>query len=630
MSPTSSPPSSKSLNSANVIAGLLAAATGIALGLACVPFSWVRSLADRYSGDGSADPYTPALHGRLQALAVAMAFGFVGIAVFVHWFARRPAGRAWFARRAHERQALASALWADGAWWLRWVYRDGLWLIAAMVVSIAARWPNAATPLRFDEAITWRQVAALPWWMLVAVYDEPNHHVAHSLAMSASTGLAGDSLTAIRGPSWIASTLTVMLAVVIARCIAVPSQTIAPLTPRQRIAAGWAAIGCMTSLSLHSAFAEYGIYARGYSMMFLAVTVAAWSLNSTVRHGSITAWYAAVASSAAALWTIPTAVYYLAAIAIAVLVSAATSSVDRRHLVRTVGTWSAASLTLALVLYAPILVVSGAERLVANPYVRPLGLGAWYQQAPHAWQQASDLFFRDQSRWGIAGLGLVALSAAWRTITDPSRDGWRGWIQCVAVGGGWVLLCLLQRVHPPARTWVGLAIPMSVGIGLTLAWLAAGSCDDAASASHAPRRTPWCGRLLAAGLLLAIAIGPARGLMSGQSIARSTEIGACPEAMAAARQLQRVWQPEQKIITTCPSAGTFDYAWRRLGMPSAALDPPSGEPVASHYVVVCHGFGFDQSINQVLMQQRATEFLIPREATPVGQFQYLTVYRLDP
>ena len=49
-----------------LIAPLLLAG-GVALGgLAALPFTSVQGWVDQFAGDGSAEPYTPALHRRLQ------------------------------------------------------------------------------------------------------------------------------------------------------------------------------------------------------------------------------------------------------------------------------------------------------------------------------------------------------------------------------------------------------------------------------------------------------------------------------------------------------------------------------------------------------------------------------------
>jgi hypothetical protein len=245
------------------IAGIAIVVIGAALvASALTPFHIVRGHLDRRAGDGSADPYTPQLHRRLQiACALAGAAATCG-GVAMLFLARRRPGWLAGARRRWRRDGRRFGRHARRLRRIDLVAMAGLMMIAALV-----RWPYLDQPMRYDESHTYLNYASQPWYVAIAKYDAPNNHILHTLAVRASARLLGDSPFAIRLPAFLAGVL------------------LAPACYLLGVAVRGRAAGALAGLTVAawSPLVEFSTNARGYTLvcLFTVPRRGAWPVDDS-------------------------------------------------------------------------------------------------------------------------------------------------------------------------------------------------------------------------------------------------------------------------------------------------------------------------------------------------------------
>jgi hypothetical protein len=125
--------------------------------------------------------------------------------------------------------------------------------ILILLLAVAALYiVNLSRMMQYDEAYTLRQYADTPVHALLA-YTLPNNHLLNSLAVWASTGLAGMSEVAVRLPAMMWSILSVALIYRIAT----------------RLEGHHTGLLAATILATTCIFADYATNARGYSLSIL-------------------------------------------------------------------------------------------------------------------------------------------------------------------------------------------------------------------------------------------------------------------------------------------------------------------------------------------------------------------------
>jgi hypothetical protein len=213
---------------------------------------------------------------------------------------------------------------------------------------------------------------------------------------------------------------------------------------------------------------------------------------------------------------------------------------------------------LSFVLYVPVVVVSGPERLVANRFVEPLGAQELARDLTTSLARTWSLWNRDLP-WPL----VVLLIAGVLAHTAQELKQRRAPLAVLALGVC-LALVLVQRVAPFERVWLFL-LPLYFV-------LATGGLLSLATVT-VPR---WAGSTAVIGL--ACLLG-AVVLRSG-SILASQETGAFPDAAHVAEALRGKLGPEDAVVTQLPaSLPELQYYFRRDGLPLAALvRPPEQAP----------------------------------------------------
>ena len=345
--------------------------------------------------------------------------------------------------------------------------------VLTVFAALAAR--NLDLPVRWDEAHTFLRFAAGSIWTTLSDYSRPGNHVLHSLAVQAARQFLGDDPAALRLPAFLAA------------CLTLPA-----VWWFVRREFGWLAAAFATTLvGTSPLFIEYAANARGYTLTCLAFMVLLLCGQGIVRRPEDhVRWGLFAAVTALGVFTNPTMVFP-AAIATAWVALARwreTGVAGMRPLVVNGVVWGAAAVALTTLLYAPALMVSGADALFFNEVVQPGGASfpVVLANAPRiwiAWHAATPV-------WAQAALLLALLVGA---MAPRRPSGHRGVLAlAVVLGTGAVFLVKPVFLYPRYTTFLLLATMIVAGAG-------AACLVDAASArlrskAHLRSRPGMAGR----------------------------------------------------------------------------------------------------------------------------------------
>ncbi len=281
---------------------------------------------------------------------------------------------------------------------------------------------------------------------------------------------------------------------------------------------------------------EYSTNARGYTLQALCFVSMLSLALLAARRRSLSALLLAALVAALGAYAVPTMLYGVAVVAVWLLID---RRLTPRHLL-------ASGLILGLVtvvLYLPVIVISGPDKLAANRFVVPLTFAELPGELSHSLLSTWAFWNRDVP-WLVAALLLFGFCA---TVLNELRER-RVPLGLLALGVCFVLV-LAQRVAPFERVWLFL-LPLY----LTIASAGLARFVD--------------------GRLLALVFGGvlAYTTLTSGSILASTETGAFPGAEGVARTLAPRLAPDDAVTTHLPaSLPELQYYFSRAGLPINVL-----------------------------------------------------------
>ena len=393
------------------------------------------------------------------------------------------------------------------------------------LVAIGLRIAFLGQPMRYDEALTFNEFASRPLYYGLSFYPDPNNHLLNTLLMHLSFIALGNQPWVLRLPAFVSGVLLVPATYGLARLLYGPS----------------AAVLAATLVGVSSYVVEYSTNARGYSLQVLCFVVLLSLVIVAVRRQRLGALLVAAVVGALGAYTLPTMLYGVA-------IAAAWALLQRQLFWKHV---AASGIILGLVttfLYLPVLVISGADKLVSNRFVVPLALPDLLPELGRTLARTWAFWNRDVP-WPLAALLVLGFAV---TIFFELRArrvplGLLAPLACLA-------LVVLQRVAPFERVWLFL-LPLYFAI----------------AAAGLTRFVD--GRLLAG--IFGVVVGYFT-LTSG-SILASTETGAFPEAEAVTRTLAPRLARDDAVMTDLPaSLPELQYYFPRYGLATDVLvRPPS-------------------------------------------------------
>ncbi|HEX8967318.1 MAG TPA: glycosyltransferase family 39 protein [Chloroflexota bacterium] len=446
---------------------------------------------------------------------------------------------------------LVAACTEDALWPTGWPSTISLALIGlTTLLALGLRAPFLSQPMRYDEALTFNEFASRPLYYGLSFYPDPNNHLLNTLLMHLAFVGLGNQPWVLRLPAYVAGALLAPATYALARVLSGTA------------GAGWLAA---TLVAASSYLVEYSTNARGYTLQALCFVLTLSLVMLAVRRDSRAALLLAAVLAALGAYAVPTMLYGAAICVVWLLVARRRASIDRDEtntVTRVQPTHMlAAGLALGLgvaLLYLPVAIISGADKLAFNRFVVPLNASQLAGDLPRSLLQTFVLWNRDVP---LPIAALLLLGFALGTLMDL-RAG-RGPVLGLLAPGVCLGLVVLQRVAPFERVWLFL-LPLYLAIASIGLTRLVG--------------VRWRGRPL--GIAAVIGLGAIVGLstLSSGSILRSTETGAYPDAEAVARSLAPRLAPDDAVLTTLPaSLPELQYYFPRSGLPTSVLVRPAAE-----------------------------------------------------
>jgi hypothetical protein len=435
-------------------------------------------------------------------------------------------------------EELVAAALRDAAWPAHWPSASSLLLVGApMLLALALRIPFLGQPMRYDEALTFNQFASRPLYYGLSFYPDPNNHLLNTLLMHLAFVGLGNQPWVLRVPALLGGVLLVPATYWLARQLF------------ETHAAFLAAVLVATS----SYLVEYSTNARGYSLQAFFFVVLLSLVIFAARESSLSGLMLAALVAALGAYAVPTMLYGIVVAGGWLLIELRLRPPSHARATHLLASGLIMGLAVAL-LYVPVIIISGPDKLLGNRFVVPLDLGQLATDLPRSLAQTWALWNRDIMLL-LAALLLIGFAIGSR----------RAPVGLLALGLC-VAMVLVQRVAPFERVWLFL-LPLYLAI-------AAGGLARFVD-----------------GRLLGIACGVAMGFatLTSGSILRSTETGVFPDAEAAAHALGPRLAPDDAVMTTVPaSLPELQYYFPRAGLPIDVL-VRSPDEAQNLYVIAATG-----------------------------------------
>jgi len=428
-----------------LLAVVFFAVSGAALiGVSYLPFEPLKAKMDSYALYGKADQFTPEIFRR-----IAFNLRIIAILLFI------TGGLLYSGRRRVSRyvsDVVDSTVSLRRELSLRFreaAAREDKKHIAAFLTIVAAAaavriYFLSVQPMTPDEAATFYAYASKPLFIGLTNYSAPNNHLFHTFLVHISYTLFGNHPWAVRLPALIAGILVVPASYLVMRVL-------------YNKHAALLAAGILASLRV---LIGYSTTARGYTLIcliFLLILALATYVRQSKNHA---AWLLFAVLSAIGFYTIPVMLYPFGSVVIWLLLSIVSEKTDieRRWLLKNLSIYVIITSVLTLILYAPVLAVSGIDSIISNRWVTPRSWSYFASEFP-----ASLVSLWKQWNLHIPYAVSIVLAAGFIVSTAFHRrlSAYR-----IPIAAATVLWCLIavtvQRVVPYNRVWLFL-LPVYIG-----------------------------------------------------------------------------------------------------------------------------------------------------------------------
>ena len=573
-----------------VLFGLALSASMVFLFVAFLPYSAIKTGLDTLAADHSASVFNEAWFNQITARLKGAGILCAGFAAVV------------FIARSRIRLYLSDlAIAAVGAFNTARVYlkrmdwREDKAAAAALLIiictGIALRLVFINQPMRFDEAGTFLNSATRPALIALSYYATPNNHLFHTLLVRISCLIFGEAAWVIRLPAFICGTVLIPTVYAVAR----------------RLGHKYAALLAAALTAVSSPLIEFSTNARGYSIVvfiFFCLLLLGFYLKRGVNAA---AWFMFSGLAALAVYTIPAALYPVGVVT-GWLAFEILSNKDSRRLLRLKGLITAAALAGAftIVLYLPVLIVSGWQALAGNEFVTARDWLYLKANFPGLLASVWDQWNRDIP----AALRLI-IAAGFIYAVFITR---RGRVLVLTAAAVAAAVVLVQRVLPPARVWLFL-LPLYLSV----------ASSGFSGAFTAPRfKNLVFSRFLYPGLVAGIAVILCVFVLHSGTIVYSNETGTMRDAAAIASDLAEVLREGDRVLALVPSDAVLEYYLRIQGLPESCLWMPF-DHCRRIYVVVNEAYS--QTLYELLAESELNsfEYSAPRLWR---EYESATIYKL--
>jgi 4-amino-4-deoxy-L-arabinose transferase-like glycosyltransferase len=410
--------------------------------------------------------------------------------------------------------------------------RSRLALLGILICGVILRVSLLNLPVSYDEAYTYIAFARQDWFGILSDYSLPNNHILNSLLVKLATTLLGNHPWSLRIPALLAGLAAIPLVYALGKRLF-----------NQNVALAASAL-----VAWLPAITRYDSVARGYSLVSF-FTLLAWLMGwLALQKGHWRYWLGLSVSVALGFFTIPTMALPAGGLYLWVLGEALFRKENRNVIFLRWLVSGIVSGLLALILYTPVLLVSGWRKLLANGFVQPVEREAYFSKV--LWRQLSaawDLWNQDTSLLLVLILILgifLSLAFSWRNAASR--------LHLAVPMLLWITLTiLLRRPNAFDRFWAFLLAP-------AMLWAAAGLLETVNSLRLGRFRAQELFSYAAVGALVLVSV------MSMPSIPEKWNKMSNIEAMAI--ELQTNLQPGDMVLTGYPNDVPLWYYLARLGV----------------------------------------------------------------
>ena len=405
-----------------------------------LPYQWAKPLADMTAKDGSLELFSPALHQKLQFLS------WVGgvLMLLGGWmFLWRKRGSHVFATGMQKIHLIFHRWWIDFLSILKQIYQGRWelwnWVILAGIMGIAlvVRLAVLDKPMTHDESYTVVAFASHSFRIVITDYHLPNNHVLHTILVYLVYHLLGSQPWIVRLPALAAGIVLIPASYLTGRTLFNPESGL--------LSAGLVAVSPV--------LVRFSTEARGYTLLCLFTLLVIGLGNFIRKQDNWSGWTLLGLFGALGMYTVPIMLYPLGIVFTWLFFSGLVGDTGnttrseflKRWLFTGIGTG-----VFTMLLYSPILWVSGVKSLVGNRFVAPL-----------SWTDfTGNLFFRLLRTWREWNITLPhEITILWMIgmvttlIFHKKLSGQKFPFPTAALI--WMTVILLyQRVAPFHRFWV--------------------------------------------------------------------------------------------------------------------------------------------------------------------------------
>ncbi len=299
-------------------------------------------------------------------------------------------------------------------------------------------------PITYDEAWTFLNFTDRSIISSVTYYSAPNNHIFNSVLTNIFNHLPLPVTVRLRIPAFIAGILFLIVFYIFSR----------------RWLGHKVAVLLLLILSFLTPQLFYSFAARGYIFVLLFATICYFisiRLTETITNESRNLFYFSVCS-VLGFYTMPSFLYPYATLNIYLLAFAIING--RKTLLSSLIIWGVVTVLGVIILYSPVLAISGIASIVANQYVVPISRNEVLDRLPQHLLEAYKYLFVYKYTLFILFPLLILTSFIVRYKPIALLNLWM-----VAF---MIAIPILHSVVPFERTWIYVTIPVLISLGLII------------------------------------------------------------------------------------------------------------------------------------------------------------------
>ena len=393
-------------------------------------FETIRVYVDSISPDGQALNFNRRVFFRIKATGPILFFAGTFL-----WLQRKPVFK--YIEDVYDSTLLLiRAVTKYLSEWFKEENRNHLIIVLFLIgVGIFLRLLHISDPMRYDESFSFIHYGSKPFFYVISNYWYPNNHIFHTITVHFWYLILGDAPWVVRLPALIDGILLMPAIYLTARYI-YDKQT---------------ALLALMLMATSMAFVDYSTNARGYTLYclcFLALLTIGKFLKSRSSPSSLdpAMWILFVLIAVIGFYNIPVMLYPFVLVFSWLMIFPAKNG--QRLLRQTLLGNLTKIIVLVLVVYVPVIVISGIGSLIGNEFVESKSIRFMLVEIPQIGRQVAE-----EWNFGIPIILQYFLLIGFLVSVMRSRLSMELFVITIIV---LPLLLIFQRVAPSARIWIFL------------------------------------------------------------------------------------------------------------------------------------------------------------------------------